>query len=410
MKILIASDFFAPTVNGIVTSIINLQTELERHGHDVKILTLKQKESQGYEDCVYLIPSFSAGTVYPGARIMRTFGNAELRDIEQWRPDVIHTNNEFSTFLLSQIMASKLEIPIVHTYHTVYEDYTHYFKANEQLGKGIVKKLSKNLLERTDSVVVPTEKVRDLLASYDVTTPVYTVPSGIDLERFSRPDLALAGQKLRRQWGIGEDDIVLMSLGRLAKEKNIEEIIGFLKDLKDNIRLVIVGGGPYQAVLESCVASKGLNDRVLFTGMVMPQEVPDYYHMGDVFVSASTSETQGLTYAEALASGLPCVCRKDGAIEGVIHNGVNGWQYETREEFMSAVHQIASDRALADRMGQEALLSARLFSNEVFYEGIMGVYEETLSRPRERRSPLPVRLRQKLYRSAELLTGEITNL
>lgn len=401
MKVLIASDFFAPTINGVVTSIINLQNELEKHGHEVKILTLRQKESFGYEECVYVIPSFSAGKFYPGARIMRTLATDELNEIKDWGPDIIHTNNEFSTFLLTQMMATKLDIPIVHTYHTVYEDYIHYFSPNETIGRSLVRRLSKTLLERTDAVIVPTEKVRGILNRYDVKTAIYTVPSGIDLTRFQRVDHTQVRQELRSRYGIGEEEFVLLSLGRLAKEKNIEEIVRFLQNLDPAIRLMIVGGGPYQEILETYVEDLGLKDRVIFSGMVTPERVPDYYHMADAFVSGSTSETQGLTYGEALACGLPAVCRRDGAIEDVIINGVNGWQYETGEEFCDAVKALASEPQLRKSMGQAALESSRQFSTEVFYERVMKVYEETLKGPRNHRASLPVKLRRKLYQSVD---------
>lgn len=401
MKVLIASDFFAPTINGVVTSILNLQEELEKHGHEVKILTLRQKESYGYEDCVYAIPSFSAGKFYPGARIMRSLASAELRELKEWKPDVIHTNNEFSTFLLSQLMATKLKVPIVHTYHTVYEDYIHYFSPSETVGKGLVKKYSKALLERTDAVIVPTEKVRALLNRYDVETPVYTVPTGIDLEAFAKGDHAKERKELRKRYGVREDEFILLSLGRLAKEKNIEEVIRFLKNLDRKVRLMIVGGGPYQDVLEKYVRDEGLTQRVIFSGMVRPDEVSSHYHMADVFVSGSTSETQGLTYVEALACGLPAICRKDGAIDEVILNDFNGWQYETEQEFIDAVTGLVQDPKKLQRMSEGALTIAQNFSTEAFYEGVMAVYEAAINGPRKKREPIPAKIRHLLYRSAD---------
>lgn len=401
MKVLIASDFFAPTINGVVTSILNLQYELERHGHEVRVLTLRQKESYGYDDCVYVIPSFSAGKFYPGARIMRTMATEEVREIREWHPDIIHTNNEFSTFLLAQMMATRLDIPIVHTYHTVYEDYIHYFSPNEALGRGLVRRFSKNLLERTDAVIVPTEKVREILTRYEVNTPVYTVPTGIDLQRFMIGNDPEARSRLRSQYGIGEDEFILLSLGRLAKEKNIEELIGYLRELPPRVRMVIVGGGPYQEVLKTSAASMGLKDRVIFTGMVRPEEVPAYYQIADAFVSGSTSETQGLTYIEALACGLPSICRRDGAIEGIIINDVNGWQYETQAEYTRAVETLVNDPALCKGMSQAALETARRYSTEVFYENMIKVYEEVISGPRKHRAPLPHRIRRRLYKPGD---------
>lgn len=409
MKVLISSDFFAPTINGVVTSILNLQHELERHGHEVKILTLRLKEPYGYEDCVYAIPSFSAGRFYPGARIMRTLAPEELREIRDWKPDVIHTNNEFSTFFLSQLMAAKLDIPIVHTYHTCYEDYMHYFSPSEVIGRGLIRKVSKTLLERTDAVIVPTEKVRGILNRYEVMTPVYTVPTGIDLNQFTAVDHDRVRQELRRKYSIGEDEFLLLSLGRLAKEKNIEEILGFLQHMDARVRMMIVGDGPYQAILKAYVKYADLEDRVIFSGWVSPESVPDYYHMADAFVSGSTSETQGLTYVEALACGLPAICRKDGAIENVIFNDVNGWQYETEEEFAGAVTALLGDEGKRQRMSQAAQASSRSFSTEVFYERVLKVYEAAISGPRKKREPLPARLRHKLYQSAMVVSDDWTD-
>lgn len=405
MKILIASDFFSPTINGVVTSIVNLQTELEKHGHEVKVLTLRQKEPFGYEECVYVIPSISAGKFYPGARIMRTLGKSELKEIMEWKPDVIHTNNEFSTFFLAQLISAKLNIPIVHTYHTVYEDYVHYFSPNEVIGRGLVKKISHNLMSRVDSIIVPTEKVREILEGYEIDTPVYTVASGINLEVFTELDPGQTRKNLREKYGIAPDEFIMLYLGRLAKEKNVEEIIGYLGNVDETIRLVIVGGGPYQEILQEYAQELGLADRIIFTGMIQPDDVPGYYHLADVFVSASTSETQGLTYVEALACGLPSVCRKDSALVEVIFNGVNGWQFETAEEFIEEIHQLRTKPELAAKMKREALRIAQNFSTEEFYNGIIKVYEETIARPRAIREPLPAKMRSRLYPSI-LTKGE----
>lgn len=405
MKILIASDFFSPTINGVVTSIINLQAELERHGHEVKVLTLRQKEPFGYEECVYVIPSISAGRFYPGARIMRSLGKSELKEIMEWSPDVIHTNNEFSTFFLAQLISAKLNIPIVHTYHTVYEDYVHYFSPNEVIGRGLVKKISHNLMRRVDSIVVPTEKVREILEGYEITTPVYIVPSGINLEVFTDKDPAGCRQALREKYAIAPDEFIMLYLGRLAKEKNIEEIIDYLGSTDPGVRLMIVGGGPYQEILKDHAKAAGLEQRIIFTGMIPPEDVPGYYHLADVFVSASTSETQGLTYVEALACGLPSVCRKDSALTEVIFNGVNGWQFETEAEFTDAIHQLLTKPELAANMRREALRIAQNFSTEAFYNGIIKVYEETIARPRKKREPLPAKMRSRLYPSI-LTKGE----
>lgn len=403
MKVLIASDLFTPQVNGVVTSIVNLQKELEANGHDVRILTLKQSnENEGIEDCVYLIPSFSAGKLYPGVRIMRSLGTKELKDLEDWKPDIIHTQNEFSTFLLASIISSHTKAPVIHTYHTVYEDYVHYFSASETIGKSIVKRFSQNILNRVDTVIVPTEKVRHLIQSYHVTTPIYTIPTGIDISRFGQPVPSDELQEMKLKHGIHDEDFHLLYLGRLAKEKNVEEIIAYLRELPENVKLIIVGGGPYLEILKDYADEKDLTDRVVFTGMVKPAEVPKYYQLGDAFVSGSTSETQGLTYVEALASGIPAICRRDSVLDEVIYNGRNGWQYDGVQDFVEYVSLLLQDEALRKKMGQESLEIAQRYSTKAFYQGVIKAYEDTIGRPKTSRSSLPARLRQKLVDNFDL--------
>lgn len=162
MKILIASDFFSPTINGVVTSIINLQKELEAHGHEVKILTLRRGKNYGYEECVYVIPSISAWPVLSWCQndaVPRNFRTAGYYGMEtgcdSYKQRVLYL------FPGSAHFSQAGCIPIVHTYHTVYEDYVHYFSPNEVIGKGLVRKLSHNLMARVDSIVVPTQKVKE---------------------------------------------------------------------------------------------------------------------------------------------------------------------------------------------------------------------------------------------------------
>ena len=126
MKILITTDLYLPTLNGVVTSILNLKQELIKRGHEVRILTLQQDQQVEDEWNTYYIKSVSAGKVYPQARIMRSIGNKQLKEIVNWKPDIIHSQCEFSTYFLAKIIARRVNAPIVHTYHTVYEDYTHY--------------------------------------------------------------------------------------------------------------------------------------------------------------------------------------------------------------------------------------------------------------------------------------------
>jgi len=224
MKILITTDLYLPTLNGVVTSILNLKQELINRGHEVRILTLQQDQQVEEEENTYYIKSISAGKLYPQARIMRSIGNKQLKDIVIWRPDIIHSQCEFSTYFLAKIIARRVNAPIVHTYHTVYEDYTHYFSKSYIVGCNIVKLFSRIVLNHTESVIAPTDKVKTLLCNYKINKPIYTIPTGIDLKKcfIEMPLSKILDRKM--QLGIPSDNLVLIYLGRLAKEKNVKEL------------------------------------------------------------------------------------------------------------------------------------------------------------------------------------------
>lgn len=343
MKILITSDLYKPLVNGVVTSVVNLKEGLERDGHEVRILTLSGTHHSMKVGNVYYLGSIDAGRIYPNIRILSSIGKSIIDELVEWNPDVIHTQCEFSTFVPAKIISKRTGAPIVHTYHTVYEQYTEYVLPGKRLGRRLAKQFTKSFTDHTNAVIVPTDKMEDMLSSYKVDTPMYVVPTGINLDRFETSD-AYIRRTIRNKFGIGEDECLLTFVGRVAKEKNLEEIISFMDDARtNNIRLLVVGDGPDREDVEKEVARRGLKDRVIFAGMVAPSEVADYYKAGDIFVSASTTETQGLTYMEAMASGLVLLCRNDEALDDVVVNGENGFVYDNKEDFMNALFILMTD-------------------------------------------------------------------
>ncbi|WNS43468.1 glycosyltransferase family 4 protein [Paenibacillus sp. MMS20-IR301] len=334
MRILITTDWYEPVVNGVVTSVVNLRRELLQLGHEVRVLTLSGNGVSFYKDGVTYIGSLGAGVIYPGARIRTALASKYIDELLEWKPDIIHSQCEFSTFFMARRIGKKLGIPIIHTYHTVYADYTHYFLLNEKWGRSLVAAFSRNILNKTQGVIAPTGKVADLLSGYGVTQDIKVVPTGIDLCRFGLPVQQAERASAKQKLNIPETDTVLLFVGRLAQEKNLEEIIEFLAKMNNTaVTLLIVGDGPNRASLEQLARTLKVAHKIVFAGMVPPKEVAEYYRMGDIFVSASQSETQGLTYVEALASGLPALCRKDPCLDQVIIDGVNGWQYTSFEQF-----------------------------------------------------------------------------
>ena len=382
MKILITSDWYSPAVNGVVTSVKNLRRGLEERGHEVRILTLSQTTRSWEEDGVTYIGSVAAGLVYPGARLRTALAGKYVRELVDWHPDVVHSQCEFSTFFLARRIAEELNIPLVHTYHTVYEDYTHYFSPSVRFGKKAAAVFSRWAAAQTDCMIVPTGKVRLLLQSYGVDRPVVVVPSGIDLGRFRQEPDPWRMAVLRSSLDIPPENLVLVSVGRLAEEKNLDELLALRAELGNApVTLLLVGDGPDRVRLEGAAAGLGLTaPDVVFAGMVPAEQVADWYQLGDLFVSASTSETQGLTYVEALAAGVPVLCRADPCLEGVIREGENGWTYRDSAEFQRKLALFQSQPHHHVKMAELARRSAGEFSLQRFAERAEAIYRLQIAR------------------------------
>lgn len=373
MKVLITTDWYAPVINGVVTSVLLLQRELEALGHEVRVVTLSNSLHSYRDGNVYYMGSVSANKIYPGARFRVNRTRSMLQELVAWRPDVIHSQCEFSSFRVAYALSNRLDVPIVHTYHTVYEDYTHYFSPSVRVGKAVVSVFSRWICSRTACVVAPSKKVEKLLRDYNVRCRIEVVPTGVDLRAYRQEPDPAEMEALRRRWAIPEGRTVLLYLGRMAKEKNLEQLIDQIAAAgRRDVTLLLVGDGPDREDVLGYARDKGLD--VVFTGMVPHGEVAGYYRLGDLFVTASTSETQGLTYFEALAAGVPVLCRKDSCVDGVVEDGVNGWQYEDGEAFGACLAAFCGDEALRLRMRRAARESSEKFSAEAFGKAAEQLY------------------------------------
>lgn len=382
MKILITTDWYAPIINGVVTSVLNLRRELMLRGHDVRVLTLSQTTRSFKSDNVTYIGSVGAGKIYPGARIKTAFFSSLVQDILEWQPDIIHSQCEFSTFFIARKIAKKLNIPVIHTYHTIYEDYTHYFSPSRKWGRFMVASLSRWIIRQTACVIAPTEKVRTILNGYGIDRDIRVIPTGIDLHRFTKAPTAERLLALKKRLGIPKENRILLYVGRLAKEKNLEELLQYhAKHYMKTLTFLIVGDGPHRAELERMTMELGIEASVVFAGMIPPEHIGDYYHLGDLFVSASVSETQGLTYVEALAAGLPVLCRRDECLDGVILDGCNGWLYENEQDYFEKLNFFLGSVEIPKTMAEYAFkLAQQMFSSTVFGENVERVYLDMLCR------------------------------
>lgn len=327
LNIGIFTDTYFPEVSGVATSIRTLRDELEMRGHNVYIFTttsagLKNKVDE--DECIIRFGSIPFISFTDRRISMR--GAAKAQQLaKKYKLDIIHTQTEFGMGVLGKVTAHTNKIPVLHTYHTLYREYLHYVMNGKLLKPIHVKLLFKMFLADVYGCICPSRRVEKEVRSYGIDKlPLRVIPTGIDINKFTQDD-ALEADKyrcdIREKHGYTDENIVLLSLGRLSYEKNIQAVISALPDMvvaKPEIRLLIVGEGPYHEDLANLASDLGVEDYVEFVGMINNDEVNHYYYAADYFVNASTSETQGLTYSEAMASSLQVIAHGNDYLEDLI--------------------------------------------------------------------------------------------
>lgn len=382
MRIGLFTDTYYPQINGVATSVLMLKENLERLGHQVFVFTTTDPKADSREKNVFRVASLPFKSE---RRVGMVFHPRLSRRVKKLKLDVIHTHTEFSLGIFGRTMARYLNIPHIHTYHTIYEDYTHYivkFGILDTIAKSAARKLSANFCNSSNMVIVPTAKVRDLLLSYDVVKKISVVPSGIRLDKYSREKHSKEDiLDLKKSLGINEDQKVIIYIGRISEEKNLKEVLNNLQDYlrnREDTKFLLIGDGPDFGVVKGLAESLGISHNTIFAGERLWDEIGRYYQLGDVFVSASQSETQGLTFIEALASGLPIVAKKDRCFEDVVVNGYNGYTYLEKREFLEYIEEVLSDNEKRKVMSDNAVKSTEKFSAIGFAEAVEKQYCQLL--------------------------------
>ena len=373
MRVGLFTDTYFPQVSGVATSIRTLKTELEKQGHTVFIFTTTDKDVNRYEDWqIIRIPSIPFFAFKDRRVAYRGFSKA-LEIAKQYQLDIIHTQTEFSLGLLGVWVAKELKIPVVHTYHTQYEDYVRYIANGMLIRPSMVKYIVRGFLNDFGGVMCPSEIVYDLLTRYKVTTEKRVIPTGIDLAKFERPEITpdpIAG--LRKKLNIAENETMLLSLSRVSYEKNIQAIIAALPEvLKETptVKLVVAGDGPYLDDLKAQAEKLGIAESIVFTGMIAPNETALYYKAANFFISASTSETQGLTYLESIASGTPIIAHGNPYLDNVVTDKMFGTLYYNEDDLAGAILEAViatpdmKEKQLADKLYD---ISAENFGRRVY--------------------------------------------
>ncbi len=387
MRIGIFSDAYKPYISGVVNSIDMLKVGLEELGHEVYIITVKLPPFD-YEIDEKNVIIFD-GKKFP----LKNFSNysyitkkkEKLRYLKTFNFDVVHVHTEFSIGVLGLSYSKEYNVPCVTTYHTNYEDYFHYFKTivptfiKKAILYRLLKKAIKFMEKTSDVYVVPTKKIEKVFQSYNFKFPVEIIPTGIDLKKFSLENQnKKVIEEIKDKYNL-HNKFVFSFVGRVSFEKSIDLLINAFNEFnKENSVLMICGNGPAFNDLNKLVKELNIEDKVIFTGNISYEDVSYYYHCSDLFINASTTETQGLTFIEALASSLPLLIKEDEATRELLIPNYNGLYYNTKEELINNMNLIYSDKEMLKKLQNNALLSVEKYSKEEYAISLEKIYKKII--------------------------------
>jgi 1,2-diacylglycerol 3-alpha-glucosyltransferase len=364
------TEIYLPVINGVVASVEGLAEGLRRRGHEVYCFAPKMP---GYEEAdgpVFRMPSLPLPTRTPYRLTLPLVSRRNLNGIIK-RLSLVHAHSPFVTGWMGVRYARRYRMPLVYTYHTQLEAYAHYIPFERRATRFAAARLTRTFANLADAVVAPTRAMADHLRDLGVTTRIEIVPSGIDVARFGggrRDDAA------RFRMGAGRDQRLLLCVGRLAKEKNVELPLRALALTADpSLRLAIAGDGPLRAELDHLAREAGVGAQVRFLGVVSRDDLPNLYASADAFVMPSTTETQGLVIAEALAAGAHVIAA-DAPQNRDVLGDAGSLVLPTPEAFAAAFLRVPAppDGARAARH------AAQRFSMDVQLDRMLGLYESLI--------------------------------
>ena len=384
MRIALLTNNYKPYIGGVPVSVELLAEALRARGHTVYVFAPSYR-GQEDEDYVMRYPSLPFSIA--GAPVPNVCTGAIGRALRELDIELIHVHHPALAGNVALAMRRRLGAPVVFTYHTRYEEYLHYIGGLRSLERytGILDRYLRMFCERCDTVFAPTPGIRDDLKKKGVTTPVEVVPTGISAESF-RVDAgtrdALRGRELSGA------DYLLVTVSRLAREKNLEFQLAGLACLKRllkkrgrTFRHLVLGDGPDRERLERMAAELGLAEEVRFAGSVAHDRIRDYCAAADAFVFTSRSETQGIVLLEAMAAGTPVVAVAASGVDDLVVHGENGYRTaEDAHEWASYIARCLSEEGLRQELGSRARQTAAAYVETSVAERAEQCYRETLLR------------------------------
>ncbi|MGM9941872.1 MAG: glycosyltransferase [Bulleidia sp.] len=390
MRIGLFTDTYPPYINGVANSTHILRNELVKMGHEVYVVTTyhgigQHKWNEDHTILQLAGPELKFLYGYVATSPIHLKAQEEVKKLNL---DIIHAQTEFGVGIFARICARLMKIPLVSTYHTTYEDYTHYInfinsRTVDNIAKLAVAKLSRLYGDSSMAVIAPSQKTKDMLLGYHVRREISVIPTGLVLDQFSpshnNPQFT---RQLRDQYHVQDDERLIIYVGRLAEEKALDLVIrGFHRAVEQGVKvkLLIVGGGPDFDSLQNLAKEMHCEDHIFLAGPQPAETIADYYRSADAFISASLTETQGMTFIEALASGLPLFARRDEVLENLLYDNRTGWYFTDEDDLCEKLKQFMelTDDTLA-AMKQTCIDTVQPYSSDVFGKRVEAVYLKTI--------------------------------
>ncbi len=389
MNIAIFTDTYPPFINGVSTSCYNLCQVLKKHGHNVTVVTPRSDDGPlEYKDGIIYLPGFALKKLYD-YRVPNLFPRKAFKILKTLNIDIIHNQTDFSVGIFARKAAKKLNVPIVYTYHTNYEDYTYIVTHGvlDRAAKKVVRIYSNGVAHNATEFITPSDKTKTFMRLAGNDLYINCIPTGIDFSIFEDKyfDLEKA-RAFKQEHGIAEKTKVVLILGRLAKEKSMDVSIrgyaAYLAKYPDSdTKMIVVGDGPARSELELLTHELHISKYVDFIGKKSAEEVPFYYHLADVYTSASLTETQGLTFMEAMAAGTTVLARYDDNLSGTIIDGKSGYFFTDENSFVNQLNRIFNSTDMEkENIRKGAFEILDFYSIERFYNNIIEVYYRAIKK------------------------------
>jgi glycosyltransferase involved in cell wall biosynthesis len=381
LRIAIFSDSALPILNGVSISIAALIDELRHQGHSVHLFTARYPGYRDPDPNTYRFRAIET-PIAKGYPIAYPPFYRMLLKFRRQQFDVIHTHTPYMLGMVGFRWAESHGIPVVSTYHTLYDRYAHYFPIlPRRYVRFRIAKHTNFYYNHVAHVITPSEASKKWLKRHSVETPITVIPTGIP--RGPMIDRSEA----RHALGISPDIRLMLYVGRLAREKNLGVLLemaalAFAED--PSLRLWLVGDGPFRQECTAIARRLGIGDRVRFVGFVPRYEVDRYYAAADLFVFPSITETQGLVVQEAMMRGLPAVAIIGGGAGAAIEEGANGFLVRNDPgAFAAQALHVLHDDALHARLSEGALRSVRDLGVPTMAERVVAVYRQVISDQRD---------------------------